>query len=152
MSKIIGYFNERDTADKVARQLRERGFEDKISLIAREDKNKSSQENQDLGDGALTGGVLGGIAGLALGVGALAVPGIGPIVAAGPLSGIIAGAITGGVAGGLVDYGIPEERSQHYEQKVQEGKILAVIEASQEKVSEVSNFLKHNGALEVESH
>ncbi len=152
MSKVIGYFNERDTADKVAKQLRERGFEDQISLIAKEDINNVNAGNQDLGDGALTGGVLGGIAGFVLGAGALAIPGIGPIIAAGPLSGIIAGAVTGGVAGALVDYGIPEDRSQHYEQKVQEGKILAVIEANEKKVSEVSNFLKQNGAFDVESH
>ena len=152
MSKVIGYFNDRDTADKAAKQLRERGFEDQISLIAKEDINNVNAGNQDLGDGALTGGVLGGIAGFVLGAGALAIPGIGPIIAAGPLSGIIAGAVTGGVAGALVDYGIPEDRSQHYEQKVQEGKILAVIEASEKKVSEVSDFLKQNGAFDVESH
>ena len=152
MSKVIGYFKERDTADKAAKQLRERGFEDQISLIAKEDINSPDAGNQDVSDGALTGGVLGGLAGFALGAGALAIPGIGPIIAAGPLSGLIAGAVTGGVAGGLVDYGIPEERSQYYEQKVQEGKILAVIEAGEERESEVVNFLKQNGAFEVEAH
>jgi len=151
MSKVIGYFKKRETAETAVKQLRQRGFEGKISLIAKEDMG-NARGNQDISDGVLTGGVLGGIAGLALGAGAVFIPGIGPLVAAGPLSGIISGALTGGIAGGLVDYGIPEERSKHYEQKVREGNILAVIEADEQRVREVTDLLKSHGAQEVESH
>ena len=73
-------------------------------------------------------------------------------IGVGPLSGIISGALTGGIAGGLIDYGIPEERSKHYEQKVREGNILAVIEADEKRVGEVTDLLKNHGAQEVESH
>ncbi|MGI6413810.1 MAG: hypothetical protein ACOXZ5_09295 [Syntrophomonadaceae bacterium] len=151
MSKVIGYFKQRETAETAVRQLRQRGFEGKISLIAKEDMGNGGG-NQDISDGVLTGGVLGGIAGLALGAGALFIPGIGPLVVAGPLSGIISGALTGGIAGGLIDYGIPEERSKHYEQKVREGNILAVIEADEQRAGEVADLLKSHGAQEVESH
>ncbi len=60
-----------------------------------------SYDDQNLSDGTLTGGALGGLAGLALGAGALVIPGLGPIIAAGPLAGILTGALTGGVAGGF---------------------------------------------------
>ena len=80
----------------------------------------------DITDGALTGGTLGGIGGLILGAGALAIPGVGPIIAAGPIAAALGGAVAGGVAGGLIDWGIPAEVSHRYEQQVAQGGILAV--------------------------
>ncbi|MGI5913054.1 MAG: hypothetical protein ACOX6E_10875 [Syntrophomonadaceae bacterium] len=151
MSKVIAYFNRRDIAEEAVNELRDSGFKDKISLIAKENLNNNAAE-QDISNGALTGSAVGGIAGLAMGAGALLIPGIGPLIAAGPLSGVIAGAITGGVAGGLIDYGIPEDRSQYYENKVKEGNILAIVETSKNRINEVKNILKNNGAMEIESH
>jgi outer membrane lipoprotein SlyB len=75
--------------------------------------------------GAATGGVLGGIAGWLVGIGALAIPGIGPFLAAGP----ILGATAGGVTGALIGYGIPEYEAKLYAGKVESGHILIGVHA-----------------------
>lgn len=87
-----------------------------------------------------------------MGVGALTIPGVGPIFAAGPIAGMLSGAATGGIAGGLVDWGIPAERSNFYEQKVKEGKILASVRSNEDKVDRAANILRENGAMDVEVH
>ncbi|HEY3315451.1 MAG TPA: hypothetical protein VGL40_09295 [Bacillota bacterium] len=107
---------------------------------------------EDVSEGVTTGGVIGGVAGLLAGAGALAIPGIGPLLAAGPIAGALTGAVTGGVAGGLVDYGIPEESSHKYEQQVKEGNILAMVKADEQKVNEAALIFRQNGATDVETH
>src|SRR3954467_12506788 len=83
--------------------------------------------------GVGTGGVLGGVLGWLAGIGALAIPGIGPFIAAGPimaaLSGAAIGATAGGVVGALVGMGIPEYEAKRYEGKVREGNILISVHA-----------------------
>ena len=103
-------------------------------------------------DGTLTGGAIGGIGGLILGAGALMIPGIGPIIAAGPIAAALGGAVAGGITGGLIDWGIPAEESQHYEEEVIQGSILAIIRTDSGKVNSVAQILKQNGAKEVKSH
>lgn len=84
--------------------------------------------------GGVTGGVLGGVAGWLVGIGALAIPGVGPFVAAGPilaaLSGAAIGAAAGGVAGALVGYGIPEYEAKLYAGRLEEGNILIGVHAT----------------------
>ena len=79
----------------------------------------------------MAGGALGGVAGWLAGIGTLAIPGVGPLIAAGPilaaLSGVAAGAAVGGVTGALVGYGIPEYEAKIYEGKVREGNILLSV-------------------------
>ncbi|HKM39310.1 MAG TPA: general stress protein [bacterium] len=158
MSKtVIGVFSREDSAKHAVQELRASGFgTNEISIIARDRQSDSGEatmsEDGNLTTGVTTGGILGGIAGLAAGVGALAVPGIGPLVAAGPLTGIISGAATGGIAGGLVDWGIPTDRSDFYEGKVREGRILTTIRTEEHKVDEAASILRHHGATDVESH
>ena len=81
--------------------------------------------------GAGTGGILGGALGWLVGIGALAIPGLGPFIAAGPimaaLSGAAAGAALGGIAGGLIGLGIPEYEAKRYEGKIKEGNILISV-------------------------
>jgi hypothetical protein len=81
--------------------------------------------------GAATGGVLGGALGWLVGIGALAIPGLGPFIAAGPimaaLSGAAAGAALGGLTGALIGMGIPEYEAKRYEGKIQEGNILISV-------------------------
>ena len=83
--------------------------------------------------GAGTGGVLGGALGWLVGIGALAIPGLGPFIAAGPimaaLSGAAAGAALGGVTGALIGLGIPEYEAKRYEGKIKEGNILISVHA-----------------------
>lgn len=81
--------------------------------------------------GSSTGGIAGGVLGLLAGIGTLAIPGVGPFIAAGPimaaLSGIAVGAALGGIAGALVGMGIPEYEAKQYETKVKEGHILISV-------------------------
>ena len=83
--------------------------------------------------GAATGGVLGGLAGWLVGIGALAIPGAGPFVAAGPilaaLSGAALGATAGGLTGALIGYGIPEYEAKLYAGKLESGHILIGVHA-----------------------
>ena len=87
-----------------------------------------------------------------VGAGALAIPGFGPILAAGPIAAALSGAVAGGIAGGLIDWGIPAESSRRYEQQVAQGNILAVIKTSSAKVQQAAQILRQNGANDVESH
>lgn len=95
------------------------------------ERNTKAPEGAATGAGA--GGVLGGALGWLMGVGALAIPGLGPFIAAGPimaaLGGAAAGAALGGVTGALVGLGIPEYEAKQYEGKLREGNILISVHA-----------------------
>jgi len=84
--------------------------------------------------GASAGGILGGAVGLLAGIGLLAIPGVGPFIAAGPimaaLSGIAVGGAVGGVAGGLIGMGIPEIVAKRYDGKIKDGNILISVHTS----------------------
>ncbi|MGI6131449.1 MAG: hypothetical protein ACOYES_06220 [Bacillota bacterium] len=165
MSKIIGTFSSRDSAESCIHELRNSGFDNnRISLVAKGD-GAQAQGRGDRGGGAATmgmgggaatgvtaGGVLGGVAGLLAGLGALTIPGLGPIVAAGPIAATLTGAVGGGLVGGLVDMGIPQERSQYFESKVREGRILAVVDADSDKVDKAARTMRDFGASDVETH
>ncbi len=98
--------------------------------------------------GASAGGVLGGALGVLAGIGALAIPGVGPLIAAGPLlaalSGAAAGAAVGGVAGALIGVGIPEIEAKHYEGKIKSGSILVSVHAeTAQQVKLAENIFKN---------
>lgn len=113
MKTVIGVFDNREGAERAVNSLRERGFDKEISIVAKDEgKNRDGGNNErhdensvmfgggdSVADGATTGGVLGGLAGLAIGAGALAIPGLGPIIAAGPVAGLLSGAASGGKIG-----------------------------------------------------
>jgi hypothetical protein len=104
--------------------------------------------------GAVSGGVLGGIGGWLVGIGALAIPGLGPFVAAGPimaaLGGAAAGAATGGLTGLLVGYGMPEYEAKRYEGKVRSGNILLSIHTENgEEVTRAKDIFKRTGAEDI---
>ncbi|NLI12088.1 hypothetical protein [Pelotomaculum propionicicum] len=163
LKTVIGLFDSRDQAEKAASDLRGSGFHDEISILA-SDKGKMTAAGTEhtnrtdaggatnISSGVSTGGLLGGLAGLGMGVGALAIPGIGPLIAAGPISGLLSGALTGGIAGGLIDWGIPADRGKFYEGKIREGKILASVRTDENKVNSAADILRRNGARDVEIH
>jgi len=154
---VIGVFNEKDRAESALQELKAKGYERDLSLVARDeeksmDSGAASFGDQNLAEGTYTGGALGGIAGLLAGVGALLIPGIGPIVAAGPIAATLTGVVGGGLAGGLIDYGIPEERGEYYEEQVRRGGILVSVKSSDERIDEAASILRHYGASDVETH
>ncbi len=96
--------------------------------------------------------MLGGIAGLLIGAGTFAIPGLGLLTAAGPLAGLLSGAVTGGIVGGLIDLGIPETKTSLYEEGLKEGKILMTTKVKAENINQVMNILKKYGGNEIESY
>jgi uncharacterized membrane protein len=106
--------------------------------------------------GAGAGGLLGGTLGLLVGIGALAIPGVGPLIAAGPvvavLSGVAAGATVGGISGALVGMGIPENEARDYESRLRAGSVLlAVHTESLEEQRLVREILRRGGAHDIDT-
>jgi hypothetical protein len=105
-------------------------------------------------DGVAIGGVAGGALGLLAGIGALAIPGIGPLVAGGPfitaLSGAALGATTGGIVGGLIGLGIPEIEARRYEEKLKEGHCLISAHAdNSDQIERAKAIFKEAGAEDI---
>ncbi|GAB6989044.1 general stress protein [Paenibacillus pini] len=161
--KIVGVFETEAEASRAITGLQRSGFRsDQISVITkdRDDLETLTEETgtkapEGVATGVATGGVLGGVTGLLAGIGALAIPGIGPILAAGPiaatLAGIAVGAGAGGMVGGLIGLGIPEEDAKEYEGFVNKGKILVIAEAS-ERDTDIYDIFRENRSLNAERY
>ena len=140
---IVGIFDSYDFAENAARQVKDYGLRtDDISIVGKQDENSNGTGTDNISGGVTTGGVLGGLAGLLLGMGTLVIPGLGVIAAAGPIAGVLSGAITGGIVGGLVDLGIPEEAGRRYEEEVKQGRILWTMSTEEDAVDRISDILK----------
>jgi hypothetical protein len=106
--------------------------------------------------GVSAGGAVGGTLGLLAGIGALAIPGLGPLIAAGPLlaalSGAAAGAAVGGITGALIGMGIPEMEAKRYEGKIKGGNILISVHTnSSDEQKRIEVIFKNNGANDIVS-
>ncbi|MTI80244.1 MAG: DUF1269 domain-containing protein [Firmicutes bacterium] len=159
MSKtVVGTFPNKEQAEKAVEELRQQGFDQEISVVAKEQKQQEEGTQMGftggdgVGDGATTGGALGAAAGLAVGAGALAIPGLGPLLAAGPIAGMLSGAATGGLAGGLVDFGIPAEESKEYEEKVKQGNTLVAVQSDEQRTNQAAGTLRKYEGAEVNVH
>ena len=129
----------RSQAEIIVENLKNAGFSnDDISVLFPDNETsrdfaheKHTKAPEGIATGAGTGGVVGGALGWLAGIGALAIPGVGPFIAAGPiiaaLSGAAVGATVGGIAGGLVGLGIPELEAKRYEGKIKEGNLLLSV-------------------------
>lgn len=157
--RIIGYFRDNNKAQEALQELKGKGFNE-ISILGNEKENQAGNQGGknnsswagNLTSGTMTGGALGGLAGLAMGAGALFIPGIGPILALGPLAATLGGAVTGGIAGALVDYGIPQDRSDFYETKIKEGNTVMILKADESKTNEIAQILRAHDAQDVRVH
>ncbi len=149
-------------ANQIVDSLTKAGFSSNDISVLFPDKNTSHEFSHEKNTkapegavtGAATGGVLGGTLGLLVGIGALAIPGVGPLIAAGPLlaalSGAAAGATVGGITGGLIGLGIPELEAKRYENRIAEGNILiSVLAQSGEDVTLAKDVLKNAGAEDI---
>lgn len=167
MATVVGVFSNRQDAEKAVKALRDQGFEKEISIAAKDDRqgqgrgrgqsdmeagNEAGMGMGNVSDGTAWGGALGGVNGLLAGVGALAIPGIGPIVAAGPLAAALTGAVAGGVAGGLLDMGIPEQEGKGYEEDIKQGRVLAIVEADGTRADTAEDLFREMGADRVKTY
>lgn len=162
MATTVGVFSSRQEAEQAVETLHEEGFtEDEISLVARDEGEGDSGSDggqmagggmDDISDGAAWGGGIGAVGGLMAGAGALAIPGIGPILAIGPLASALTGAVAGGIGGGLIDMGIPEERGQQFEEDVKQGRVLCIVESDGNRTNDAARIMREAGADSVETH
>ncbi len=178
---VIALYDNFQDANMAVRELVDNGFNrDDISLMAGDEsgqysryidsdeyRNRSMTEDttaasSGAGVGASIGATLGGIGGLLVGLGALVIPGIGPVIAAGPLSaalaglagagaGALAGGITGGLIGALVDAGVPEETAQYYSEGVRRGGTLLSVRASDELSGSAVDIMNRHHPVDINS-
>ena len=161
---ISAVFDSHSEAEAAARDLRQAGVPDSaLSVIARRQEESgdygdaNTHEAKEAGEGALKGALGGAGVGALLGIAALAIPGVGPLAAAGAIaSGAIpeaaaigagAGAIAGGLSGLLTKHGVSEEDAGYYEERINEGGVFLSVDASAAGVStaEVRDILQRNG-------
>ena len=152
----------REQADRIVEQLKSANFSNNDISVLFPDKattrdfahEKNTKSPEGAVAGASTGGVIGGALGWVAGIGALAIPGVGPFIAAGPiiaaLSGAAVGATVGGIAGGLIGLGIPEIEAKRYEGKVKAGNILLSVHTeNSEEITKAKDIFKHAGAKDI---
>jgi len=159
---VFGIVRDYNQASRIVDQLKGGGFsKDDISVLMSDksgtkdfahEKNTKAPEGATAG--AATGGLLGGTLGWLVGVGALAIPGAGPFIAAGPimaaLGGGAIGAGAGGLVGALIGLGIPEYEAKRYEGKLREGNILISIHSdNSDETRRAKEILQREGAGDV---
>lgn len=158
---VIGTYRDLDSAVNVVNRLVDAGFHrNSISVIANDpDEQYAAFVDQDgamddTAKGAGFGAAIGGLGGLLLGLGALAIPGVGPVIAAGPLAAALAGAgigaVTGGIIGALIDLGIPEESAQVYAESVRRGHVLVAAQVADDRADEATRIMQHSGLIDIE--
>jgi hypothetical protein len=161
---VFAIYSTRASAEQAANALINAGFSSSdISVLLPENlgtreigTEKSSKAPEGATAGAGTGAVLGGALGLLAGIGALAVPGVGPLIAAGPimatLAGVGVGGAVGGLTGALIGLGIPEFEAKRYEGVIRKGGILLSVHcATSAEVSRAKNILKGTGGEDIAS-
>lgn len=168
MKTVVSLYEELEDARDVVEDLVDMGINrDNISLVARDveetygtylEDDYEHTEREEVGEaaagGAVGGAVVGGLAGVLVGLGAFAIPGIGPVIAAGPiaagLTGAAVGAVTGGVLSALVEWGIPEEEAEYYAEGIRRGGTLVAARTAEERVDDVVDVMEAYDPVDVE--
>jgi hypothetical protein len=161
---VFGIYQNADQADRTVDQLMGAGFSnDDISVLLPDNKSskdfaheKNTKAPEGTTTGVATGGAIGGTLGLMAGIGALAIPGLGPFIAAGPimaaLAGLGVGGAVGGLIGALVGMGLPEYEAKRYEGRVKDGGVLLSVHCdTSEEVTRSKEILKQTGAQDISS-
>ena len=161
---VFGIYASRTAAEEAVDALRTAGFRNTdISALFPDNKGskdfaheKSTKAPEGTATGAASGAVVGGVLGWLAGIGALAIPGIGPFIAAGPIMAALAGAgaagMVGGVVGALVGMGIPEYEAKRYEGRIKNGGILLSVHCdTSEWITRAKEILKNTGAEDIAS-
>lgn len=163
---VVGLFGSLNTAQDAVKDLRGAGLEQRtISIVGRagvvaENPDMAPPAAAGAGVGAASGALLGGTAGLLASLGVLAIPGFGPLLAAGPLvailtgagAGAAVGAVAGGLVGALIVAGVPESDAHRYAESVRAGGTLVTVAAEAARADAVAEIMKRCGAVEVGMH
>ncbi|MBD1905773.1 general stress protein [Funiculus sociatus GB2-A5] len=168
--RAVGIFSRRRDVEDALHELKNSGFlMDKVSVVAKDadrhdeiagvevsDRIKDSNADEGATTGAIAGGALGGLTGLLIGLGALAIPGVGPILFAGAEATAIAttiagggiGAAAGGLTGALIGLGIPEQEAKVYHDQLSSGDYLVLVNGTEEEIQRAESILKAKGIHE----
>jgi hypothetical protein len=174
----VGTFSNYEKTEIALRELKDSNFlMDRVSVVGRDINNhtdvtgaNTSNRLVDFGnldtnehkvgetaiDGAMAGITLGGFTGLLVGLGALAIPGVGPVMLAGAaatalattISGGVIGGVTGTLAGGLVGLGIPADRAKVYSDRIAKGDYLVMVEGTETNIPQAESILRKHGIHE----
>jgi len=161
---VFGIYRNSAEAERAVDSLVSAGFPNSDISVLLPDKQSSNEfaheKNTKAPEGTTTGvvsgGAVGGTLGLLAGIGALAIPGLGPFIAAGPIMGALAGLGVGGAVGGLVGalvgMGIPEYEAKRYEGRIKDGGVLLSVHCdSSEEIKRAKDLLEQTGAQDVSS-
>jgi len=161
---VFGIYPTAERAERAVDSLTGAGFPStSISVLLPDTRSsrefaheKETKAPEGTAVGATTGGVIGGTLGVLAGIGSLAIPGLGPFIAAGPimagLAGLGVGGTVGGLVGALVGMGIPEYEAKRYEGRVKDGGILLSVHCdTSDQVKRAKDLLKRTGAEDIAS-
>ncbi|MEA5509398.1 general stress protein [Crocosphaera sp. UHCC 0190] len=173
--RAVGTFSNYEATERALHELKENGFLMEQVLVVGRDMNRQTEETganttnrlidvgnldtnehevgQTAAEGSVAGGAVGGLAGLLIGLGIVAIPGVGPIMLAGAaattiataLSGTVIGAAAGSLAGGLVGLGIPADRAKVYSDRILRGDYLVMVEGSEADIDVAKSVLTRHG-------
>jgi hypothetical protein len=168
-ASVVALFDNREQTESAVQQLVNKGVSrDDISVVARGPEGSAttasatgskggqaqSSDATTIGQNVAGGAVFGGIGGLLIGLAALAIPGIGPVVAAGPLATTLAGAGIGAAGGGIIgaikQSGVPDEDAQLYAEGIRRGGVLVTVDTDRNMVDQIEQILDANGAVDVD--
>jgi len=172
---VVGLFDHISDAQQVVSELAKAGFSrDKISLVVGDQANEyakhlnkgttntaasgAADDDVTAGEGAGFGAAVGALTGVIAGLGLMAIPGIGPVLGAGPLIagltgagvGAVAGAATGGVVAGLIKSGLPEEDAQYYAEGVRRGGALVTVTGPEDMARKAYEIMNRNNAVNID--
>jgi len=165
---ILGLFYDKDQADRAVDELKEKGIASgDISVVVKNNDRDQLVKDNSAG-GATAGGIIGGITGLLVGIGAIALPGIGAVLVGGPLlaiwgltgaaaaatttiSGGVVGALAGGLLGGLVGLGLSESDARTYEKGIREGGVLLAVNCSARDEGIITDTMNDYSASDVKT-
>ena len=161
---VFGIYKSADQAERAVDSLIAAGYASSaISVLLPDTRStrefaheKDTKAPEGTAVGATTGGVVGGALGVLAGIGALAIPGVGPLIAAGPLmaglAGLGVGGAVGGLVGALVGMGIPEYEAKRYEGQVKNGGTLLSVHCdTADQISRAKDLLRGTGATDIAS-
>src|SRR3954462_9639318 len=161
---VFGIYRDRQHVEEAVDTLLDNGFRSEdISVLLPDNvgtkdfaHEKNTKAPEGTATGATSGAVVGGALGWLAGIGALAIPGVGPFIAAGPIMGALAGVGAGGAVGGLigalVGMGIPEYEAKRYEGQVKDGGILLSVHCDDSDwVGRAKRILEQTGAHDISS-
>lgn len=159
---VVGLYRTADKAQEVVSALVSKGCRrEDIGLMAKGDQTVTEGETEETGSkagqglatGAGIGAALGGLGGVLVGLGAIAIPGVGPIIAAGPIAaglmGAAGGAVAGGLVGGLIVLGIPEHEAHQYAEGVRRGGTLVTVRTEDDRADNVSDIMDDYDPIDI---